>query len=89
MARSPSLTDPSLPPERKWRKGIDIYKSTEKELVEYTKWRMRVYEEEDWRDESLSESFALDLENFDQEEFKACGLHTTRHLRDLLRLRRV
>ena len=89
MTQNPSLTDPSPSPEDRWREGIDPAKSSVADIITYTKRRMRVYEEEDLRGESLSEAFFVDFEHFEQETFKACGTDTTRHLRDLLRERGV
>jgi hypothetical protein len=89
MTRNPALTDPSQSPEDRWREGIDPAKSSVADIITYTKRRMRVYEEEDLRGESLSEAFFVDFEHFEQETFKACGTDTTRHLRDLLRERGV
>jgi hypothetical protein len=89
MTQNPSLTDPSPSPEDRWREGIDPSKSSAADIITYTKWRMRGYEEEDLRGESLSEAFFVDFEHFDQETFKVCGTNTTRHLRDLLRERGI
>jgi hypothetical protein len=84
MTRNPSLTDPSQSPEDRWREGVDPAKSSVADIITYTKWRMRVYEE-DWRDESLSESFALDFVSFDQAAFLACGHDVAKRSRDFLR----
>jgi len=54
---------PVVPPEKKWGNGIDLETSSSDYLNDYIRWRIDTYEGRKWRNDTLSEIFALDFEH--------------------------
>jgi len=80
---------PIVPPEKQWGNGIDLETSSSDDLNDYIRWRIDTYEGRKWRNDTLSEIFALDFEHLEQETFDACRRDLIQDLREILRQRGV
>ena len=65
--------------------GVKPKEETKERLSQFFQWRMKSYTTYQWKNSDLAETFSMDFEHFDQQDFASLGNDNIHALRNRLR----